>query len=138
MNNQENTPYKVSVYGTAIIVPMKTGVIVTNQTSGLACHHPIVEGFIIPIENLALSRELVDYFEHAGWGNLSSEEIEFLEQVLRRYPETKNIFINKEMLADSEEAWVHVIMKDDDKNVWFPDYAGFDNHKAILTWENSD
>jgi len=138
MNNQENTPYKVSVYGTAIIVPMKTGVTVTNQTGGLACHHPEVEGFIIPIANLALSRELEDYFENSGWGILSGEEVDFLEQVLRRYHETKNIFINKDMPADSEEAWVHVIMKDFDKDMWYPDYAGFDNHKAILTWENSD
>lgn len=34
-----------------LIISHKTGVFYTSQTGGLACHHPMEEGFLVPIDD---------------------------------------------------------------------------------------
>jgi hypothetical protein len=43
---------KIELYDeeqTCLIIPAKTGFMVSNQTWGLACGHPEIEGFLIPL-----------------------------------------------------------------------------------------
>lgn len=114
-----------------LIVPMKTGVMFSNQVDGVACQHPELEGIFVP-----LSKEV--------YGNL--------EDIEGEYPKPDKIkrWISKHKLPlkllESEwwtglgeyshhpEAWVNVFILNN-KDVRLKDFIG---KKAILTYPNSD
>ena len=127
--------------GLALIIPKETGIIVTNQAGGTACAQPKIEGYIIPISNDYRPEIFKDSLEHKitekfndGTGVIDSERAEFLDSILNSFPETKGITVDKNMIHESVESWVHVNVIESQ----FSCFAGFGFFKAILTWPNSD
>ncbi|TLU67238.1 hypothetical protein FE810_02850 [Thalassotalea litorea] len=49
-------------------------------------------------------------------------------------PETTAIHVDSSKISDSYEAWVHVIVEENN----FSDFSGFGEFKGVLTWCNSD
>ena len=128
------------ISGAALLVPEKTGIIFTNQVNGCVCQHPQLEGFLIPINNDRLltdpehlENQLCSLFD-GFYGSFSEEKANQIEAVLQKYSETKGIRINRELLSESVESWIHVIAIETE----FSCYSGFGELKGILTWQNSD
>ena len=136
---------KVELYdlsGAALIIPMKTGVLFTNQVSGTACLHPEIEGLLVPFNNDHLTEnynqtieyQLMELFINNGWGNLVEEQAIEINKLLLKYPETNSASVNMAKLNESYESWVWCNIKESK----FSGISGFSNIEAVLTWQNSD
>ena len=85
-----------------IIVEAPTGRFYTNQTHGVACCHPLVEGFLAKLPNLTVP--------HVGcWGGLTEEGCKLVDAVISKY----GISVDRsriEMNCDGDwgEAWIPV------------------------------
>lgn len=126
----------VCVAETSLIVLMETGVFYTNQTGGVACHHPTAQGILIPIGNTHFTEELVNECQDFGFCGLEEKSVSILQGIINRNGLENSIKIRRNKLQVSEEAWVHVVINDPPGR--FPFFKGFKNAKAILTWQNSD
>lgn len=127
--------------GAAIIVPEKSGVKYTNQVGGTACLHKELEGVLIPINNDCLPEnheELLESYLFRFFDNLDhifeKDDIENFNKLLWNFPETTSIRVDPTMVSESHEAWIHVIVKENN----FSDFSGFGEFKGVLTWANSD
>lgn len=139
--------------GTGLIFPWPSGVIYSNQTGGLHCLQPEVEGIFVPVGNDILAEDklfshaggLLRYFWQGHWkgrgavDGLVEGDADFIDHLLRKPPILSYIRVDRDRLLESHEAWVNVIVDRDDKGVpsLFP---GLEPSpcKAILTWPNSD
>jgi len=108
---------KVGLYslsGAALIIPMKTGVIFTNQVNGYACDQPELEGLLIPFNDdhlledyqLTLEYQLMSLFEDNGWGKLIEAQANKINELLHQFPETNCALVDMSKLNESYEAWV--------------------------------
>jgi hypothetical protein len=130
-----------SLVGAGLIIPRSTGIIYTNQTDGYACDHPSLEGAFIPLSNDfdhenyhdSLECKLCEIFPE-GWGAPTPEICDQVDHLLGQYPETSGIRIDRDKMDASREAWIWVLLEEDDR----ADFQGFGNCSAILTWPNSD
>ncbi|MES2705224.1 MAG: DUF6210 family protein [Verrucomicrobiota bacterium] len=142
--------------GTGIILAFPSGVIYSNQTGGTACLSPEMEGVFVPLRNdyqlsegpmMSPEIELTQYFEgprHRGRGATSGidlEDADFIDSILDRVELRPVISVDRTRLAESHEAWIHVVVSGDE----YPDtglavFAGFTPYprQGILTWCNSD
>jgi hypothetical protein len=126
--------------GLAAIVCEASGVVYTNQTGGHVCLQDEVEGVLVPFNDdpprddpeQAVSRRLSRLLE--GVTALTPALADDVDRELARHPWTRSATVNRELLAESHEAWVHVIL-----NGAATDFlAGFGRCLAVLTWPNSD
>ena len=130
--------------GLGLIILRKTGVIISNQTGGFACHHPEVEGFYIP-----LAKEVHPLLEKhfAGddgkWKGNCSDGIDketaiFINSLFLDEFENLSFSVDSSKLKESHEAWIYVDILwskgDRDCDIAY----GFNGCRGILTWENSD
>lgn len=142
--------------GTGLVVPWPSGVLYSNQTGGIYCMTPEVEGIFIPVGNDSLTAdntlvshetELRQHFVKA-WGSsgaasgLNERDADFIDQLLRSTaPFIPYIKVDRTKLLESHEAWVYVLLDDDSSpgNVksLFEGLGPFPR-SAILTWANSD
>ena len=100
---------KVELYGvsgTALIIPMKTGVYFTNQVGGHLCMQPQVEGVLIPIdirEGCDDVKRSLEYklstLDWGGWGPLSHKLADQIDSVLSDYSATQGISIDREKIT---------------------------------------
>ncbi|GEP42394.1 DUF6210 family protein [Brevifollis gellanilyticus] len=142
--------------GTGLIIGWKSGVIISNQTGGFSCLQPEMEGIYVPlrndyrIEGLVFESpeiELSAYFrgpKHRGSGAVSGLDVidaDFIDGVLQRANLSRAVMVDRGRLRDSNEAWVHVTLIQDEWNdPSLGVFAGFGPYPrpAILTWSNSD
>jgi len=138
--------------GFGIIIGFPTGVLITNQTGGIACLQPKMEGVYVPLANdykeaskefLSPEIALTDYFKgvkYKGSGavkGIDLEDVAIINEILTQFNLHKMITIDQEKLSESHEAWVHIkIRHDSDLSI----LRGFSEHvlKGVLTWSNSD
>ena len=123
-----------------LVIPYPTGVLITNQTCGSACHHPTVEGLFAPLGPGAnhLSDFLRTYFfDKYGTGGTSGiDDADARHIELQLCHEWDWLHVDRKRLATSEEAWVHMLAFHG-LPMPFEDLGPFPL-QCILTWENSD
>ena len=125
----------------ALVVPAATGVSYSNQAHGTACAQPMVEGFIVPIAhdhalsepNQALEHRITSIFPEGGPGTLGNKEADLIDAILHSRSNTAGISVNRAMLDESMESWLHVTVQTIE--LVKPMSTSF---SAILTWPNSD
>jgi hypothetical protein len=122
-----------------LIVKARTGVVYTNQCSGLLCTQCEAEGFFVPLQSRAGWRGL-DVLENlfdAFGGELRPKKADQLDRVLRRLG-LNAIRSDRSRLEESMEAWVHVIVSGEHAlGLPFQSRAR-DAFEAVLTWPNRD
>lgn len=127
-----------------IIVPAKTGIIYKQQTAGIMCHHPEMEGFIIPLEYAPTKDKWI--FDPDRW--YLTDQDPYTEDTHREIEETiaalkswhvRNLKVVKH--PDNEEAWMYVEfdyvvfnIREDGEG----DHETITRMTGILTWENCD
>ena len=107
---------------------------------------PEFEGAFVPLKNSLVNQqeELERYFMGKKWrghcdDGIDEETADFVDTVLVSSYVTKRLKVNREKLADSHEAWIHVvILPPDDRDIDLQEFYGFPSNIGILTWENSD
>ena len=135
--------------GTGLIIKHSTGVIVTNQTGGTSCLQPEEEGIFVPFANdystdnkfLSMELELSKIFEdskYKGTGailGIDSEDKEQINSLLKQYKLFDWIEVDSNMLKQSHEAWIYVIIKANSQ--YSSGFAPYPK-QGVLTWANSD
>jgi Family of unknown function (DUF6210) len=139
---REGRPLKVVLHDfpdLGLIVKAATNVIYTNQTGGIECWHPEVEGFLVPLRTHLGLRELNALRSLCSDcdDGIDSETADELESVLAGFG-FKGIRVDRSKLTESWESWIHVILSGE---------LGLDvplegprpeRLEAVLTWPNSD
>lgn len=140
--------------GLGIIIEYPTGVLISNQTGGIACLRPSIEGVFLPLLNeyeadsekfISPEMDLSGYFiEARSRGRtelgLDSEDVNRLNSILRKYDLDAFIKIDLNKLIDSHEAWIHILIVEEDCIDALKLFAGFGPYprEGVLTWANSD
>jgi hypothetical protein len=130
----------------AVIVPEKTGVIWSNQTAGIACQHPEMEGYLIPLPwqfMQGAEKKGKDPIEDHGFGVRGDvydpEKVQtFLDwSGLAVYFEPLTMDAAKAFGEPFHEAWVPamVVRETGDLPVHLEHLAG---RAVVLTYNNSD
>jgi len=132
-----------------LIILAKTGIYYTNQAGGVACLHPIEEGYFVPFDLgyrnwRELDWELQELGDSIGggvWFSLTSENADQLDSLFERCKVP--LRVERELLGSSHEAWVYVRVLDLDKcgvNFGGAEDSSFhgDQPLAVLVYENSD
>jgi len=117
-----------------LLVPRKTGVVYRNQTHGTCCCQDELEGFIVPLSDLALTESLEALFPSGCYGNIDRATGEKIQDLLQADRRAEGIRIDWDRFEDSYEAWLHVRINDTGLSAW----QGLEDHEGILTWPNSD
>lgn len=136
--------------GASLIVPAQTGVIYSHQCGGLLCAQQSCEGFLVPLraealvqvgvrKHESLNDALLDYFAGPKWAGhcysgIDAEDADYLDGLFLKYYETKHLKINRGMLKETKEAWLHVIISPEAKLR----FQGITAENAILISQNSD
>lgn len=142
--------------GVGIILDYPSGVTFSNQTGGTSCLHPEMEGVYIPLRNdyrppdgplLSPEIDLTRYFEgpkHRGAGagdGIDIEDADFIDSILDGARLRSCVSVDRNRLAASHEAWIHVIISaDESSDPGLAIFAGFTPYPrpGVLTWCNSD
>ena len=130
-----------------LIILEKTGVYYTNQAGGVACLHPIEEGYFVPFDLgyrnwLELNWDLQKLGDGIGtWIGLSSEDADKLDSLFEVHKVP--LKVERALLGSSYEAWVYVRILDlGGCGVEFRGVKECSSHDdqplAVLVYENSD
>lgn len=125
-----------------LIVKAPTGVRYSNQAAGYACAHPEAEGYFVPL-SARVGRPIAALFELFGgaWECLDATQANAVDDALKQHG-LACLRVDRSMLEQSWEAWVHVIISPDDlESRWraqIPLTNVATKVRAILTWPNSD
>ena len=124
-----------------LVISCPTGIMVSNQVAGHACYHPEIEGVYLPLQVEA--DELERHFVGPKWQGwcmegIDKESADFLDEFLLRNGNTKGIRVDRERLADSWEAWIHVRISAGTGDADSQQFSGFGEATGVLTWQNSD
>ena len=128
--------------GIGLIIEFPSGVLYTNQVGGYACLHPEIEGVFVPLTNSMVPQQevLEDFFSGPKWkgscySGIDEETADFIDAVFAKSFCTQALQVNRAKLADSVEAWVHVLVSPNQQSeMW----SGFDHTNGIATWLSSD
>ncbi|MEM9415818.1 MAG: DUF6210 family protein [Planctomycetota bacterium] len=137
------------------MIPWPSGIEYSNQVMGTSCFQESIEGIFVPIGNdtslgnklLSPENALFNYFTgplHNGSGaqsGLTEKDASFIESCLHENHCLRNIAVDRSLLKNSCEAWVHVeVSKPPAEEKGLQIYEGFESFPipAILTWTNSD
>jgi hypothetical protein len=131
--------------GIGLIVSHPTGILYSNQTGGYACLSPQFEGAFVPLKDPLVNQqeELERHFTGSKWkghcyNQIDDETADFIDTVLASSYLSNRLKVNREKLADSHEAWIHVVISPDDRDGDLQEFSGFTSSFGVLTWENSD
>lgn len=130
--------------GAGLVIPHPTGVIYQTQACGNCCMQPELEGVFVPFDDEQIGDALYAWFtgpKHNGSGamlGLDTEDADRIDEVLRSWcPAGKPVTVDRAQLADSFEAWVHVVIHDEELPGLFRGFGPYPR-PAVLTWMNSD
>jgi hypothetical protein len=120
-----------------LLIKAQTGVRYTTQAAGFGCEHPESEGFFVPLRTRVGCPELATFtgLFRGSWDPLTEVEADAVDRALHRHGFGR-IRVDRSMLAESREAWVHVIV-----SVGTQESIPLELSKdarGILTWPNSD
>lgn len=126
--------------GVFLIMKSKSRVIYFNQTGGFSCVQSYVEGILLPCnidyplsqKDLSLESQLAKITLNIQ--KLTIKLAEQIDELFSRHLETKCVRVDKELLHNSMESWIHVVITEDEDC----DFYGFNKGKGVLTWQNSD
>ncbi|WP_437599320.1 DUF6210 family protein [Sorangium sp. So ce590] len=130
--------------GLGLIIEHASGVLYTNQTCGVCCTHPELEGVFVPFDAEESRLQLDAHFEgpkYRGTGamhGIDEEDAVFIESVLRDGRIEVPLVVDRSHLKKSHEAWVHVLIEAE--TAPFSTVSGFGPYprRGVLTWPNSD
>lgn len=131
-----------NIKGVGLIIPLNTGIVFTNQVCGTACLHPELEGIFVPFNDCLLQEDyrdsleykLIQLFAENGWGAITKEQAEQIDNYLSIFPETKGASVDLQRLEESYESWVWINVEPSiDSGL-----SEFGSFQAVLTWQNSD
>ncbi len=113
--------------GLGLIIPMKSGVTYRNQVAGTGCLEMRLEGVFAPLPVRWLNTQQDVYTDLYKAKTHPEGSLQMFQNMgLDQY-------IERDLSAESiHEAWIPVIIKNHAM------LRGFNGHKAILTYENSD
>jgi hypothetical protein len=137
-----------------LIISWPSGIVFSNQTGGTSCLAPEYEGVFVSIRNdctekervlISPENELFTYFTGPKWRGtgatrgIKEDDADFVDNVLQRATLFPTVQVDRERLAQSHEAWVHVIVAGNEPGDP-PLFVGFDPYPrlGVLTWQNSD
>lgn len=140
--------------GLGLIIDWPSGVSISNQTGGTSCLAPEAEGVFVPLRNdctekerklVSPENELYKYFvghKYSGTGatnGIDEEDAKEIESILSKTKIFPNIKVDRKMLSQSHEAWIYVLIGDDEP-CDPPLFFGFGPYprSGVLTWQNSD
>jgi hypothetical protein len=94
-----------------LLIKAPTGIRYTTQAAGLSCEHPESEGFFVPLRTSVGRPELatITGLFRGFWGPLTGVEAGAVNRALHRHG-FGSIRVDRSMLAQSREAWVHVMV----------------------------
>lgn len=72
------------------------------------------------------------------YNGIDDETADVVDGVMATSPLTRRLIVNRAMLNDAEEAWIHVCIAPDEDAKSFGAFDGFPSALGVLTWENSD
>lgn len=155
--------------GLSLIVKWPVGCAYFNQTGGHTCQQSWAEGILVPIPAPSSSTEdhLYEMFGPASkYGGhcadgIDQEDADRIDALLATHHHAfqgeRIIWVDRERLGDSWEAWVHVRIGPhprrpprlpltlggpaplgSNENAFFWPFFGLPSDEAILTWTNSD
>lgn len=157
--------------GLGLIVLGQSGVLYTNQTGGYACLHPAAEGWYVPLVDSRYDQDaaLKAYFGGPPWNGacatgITNVDADFVDRLLQSSSVSAFLRVDRERLANSHEAWLHVLigtvpakatvfppapLRSDNSNAQAPAQApsmnrakapvyGFSGYRGILTWCSTD
>lgn len=131
--------------GIGLIISYASGVLYSNQTGGYLCSQPEIEGVFAPLNNRLTDQQtkLNDFFTGSKWGGncydgIDKETADFVDLVLLESDQTEMLRVDRDKLAESHEAWIHVHILESKKNPDLQDIHGFAGSHGVLTWLNSD
>lgn len=145
-----------------LIIKCESGIMYSNTTGGERCHHPKVEGVLLPLRSdiIYILDEFDDFssddFNYKKFPNKAKNKEE-MEEIYNRMLDSiekeiqkflysaktgYHVFIDRDV-KKHEEAWFHLIfkggaVKKDKKHITIFDRLGLDEFKAVLTYPNSD
>lgn len=128
--------------GLGLVFPWPSGVTYSNQACGHACMQPEVEGVFVPFDAEASWSRLSAHFEgpkYLGTGamrGLDGADADLIDRVLGDLHQGQ-VVTDRARLAESYEAWVHVIVEAELEGSLFSGLGPYPR-PAILTWPNSD
>jgi hypothetical protein len=118
-----------------LVIPCPSGVTYSFQTGGNRCHHPEIEGALIPLE--ISDKDM----PHAGcWGGPSiAEAADEIDAYLASSNEVDNgpVRVDRARLAESEEGWIWVVWS---RRRWFldDDPTQPEEVRCVMVYENCD
>jgi len=141
--------------GTGVIIEHPTGVFYSNQSGGTGCLHPKIEGIFVPFGNDVLldghrfispENDLGSYFEGAKYGGTGAtlgidyEDADVIDAILAKARVDQWIEVDRSRLKESCEAWVFVMILQDEKDDGLSICSGFGPYpkRGVLIWGNSD
>ena len=129
-----------------VIVEHPTGIIYTNQTHGLCCAHPQIEGFMLP--PLTKLYEKADEIQQKLYEReyLRPDDANHLDSVFEKEVPFRVdgdfVFANfneaDPYKGDSGEAWIRIKFVEPGPGEDVVSYRGLTGKKGVLTWTNSD
>lgn len=132
-------------YDLMLVLEHRSGVIYRNQVGGVTCWEAELEGVLAPLDLGDKDVERIMDFSYKPGHGLSVENADAIDAILAANPPTRHVTVDRDRLAESLEAWVHVIVATEDESAngllgpnYFGAALGFGTVKAVLTWLNSD
>jgi hypothetical protein len=121
-----------------LIIRQASGVLYTNQSGGLLCLHPEMEGVFYPLPVKPGRSEVYALTQHFKQvGPLGEDDAKALDAILRRNGHTY-LQVNRARLSGSHEAWVHVNISKGIEAHLGEAFSGFGECEGVLIWPNSD
>lgn len=140
--------------GTGLIIKWPTGIFYSNQAGGTFCIAPKEEGFLVPFgndaneNNIFISKEddLCKYFtgpevpDEGAIHGISEKNADDIDDLLSGQMFMVTIKVDRKKLKESHEAWVHVLIYQNNINEALCHFRGFNSFplKGVLIWNNSD
>ena len=132
--------------GMGIIVSHPTGIFVSNQVGGYACHHRRLEGFYLPLvmTDSPVLASLDEHFFAGKWkgycnSGIDVETADFMDGLFEQERYSKGLKVDRNKLDDCKEAWVHVTL---DELAFAPGCGAVleppMHGSGVVTWPNSD
>jgi hypothetical protein len=133
--------------GSGVILKWPSGIEYAIQSGGTYCLRPSCEGIFVPWYNdLGLDPPVFIGIESAlqglPWriasGDLLAKEADAIDAILAQAPAHRGTRVDRRMLAESWEAWVHVTIDPD--SMIREQVSGLDPFPdgGVLVWGNSD
>jgi hypothetical protein len=137
-----------------LIISHPTGVLWTNQTGGILCHHPVIEGFCVPgwmngkegpirkINDIIYARAMSNWrwpLYPSGYPDvgLDWQAADAIDAALAEF-NVPYLTIRRCDLAVSEEAWLHLALDSSHEDLRAWDLQDAEVFHAVLTYLNSD